>query len=161
MTAAIKTTERSVWITGHSLGGALALIAAWRLQRNFVAIQEVVTFGAPMIGNDAAAKAFEQEFSGKIYRFVDLDDVVPHLPSVSLIANAYMHCQNEIGLAAAQMAAAMNGLDALKQLVGSGEDGTVDGKVADAVWDVVRARIASHMIGTYQARVEAKCKELG
>jgi triacylglycerol lipase len=157
---AIKANERPVWITGHSLGGALALVAAWRLQRNFVAIQEIVTFGAPMIGNDAAAKAFEQEFSGKIYRFVDLDDVVPHLPSVSLIANAYTHCQNEVGLAAAQVAAAMNGLDALKQLAGRSGEGTIDVKVADQVWDIVRARIASHMIGTYQSRVEAKCKEL-
>ena len=115
-------------------------MAAWRLQRNFVAIQEIVTFGAPMIGNESAAKAFEQEFSGKIYRFVDLDDVVPHLPSVSLIANAYTHCQNEVGLAAVQVAAAMTGLDALKQLAGAGGEGTIDVKVADQVWDVVRGQ---------------------
>jgi triacylglycerol lipase len=157
---AIKTKERPVWITGHSLGGALALMAAWRLQRSFISIQEIVTFGAPMIGNDAAAKAFEQEFSGKIYRFVDLEDVVPHLPSVSLIANAYTHCQNEVGLGAEQVAAATNGLDAMKQAAGTSSDGTIDINMADQVWEVVRARIASHMIGTYQSRVEAKCKEL-
>jgi triacylglycerol lipase len=157
---AIKIKERPVWITGHSLGGALALMAAWRFQRSFVAIQEIVTFGAPMIGNDAAAKAFEQEFSGKIYRFVDLDDVVPHLPSVSLIANAYMHCQNEVGLSAVQLVAAVSGLDALKQAAGTSGDGTIDVNLADQVWEVVRGRIASHMIGTYQSRVEAKCKEL-
>ena len=157
---AIKTKERPVWITGHSLGGALALMAAWRLQRSFISIQEIVTFGAPMIGNDAAAKAFEQEFSGKIYRFVDLEDVVPHLPSVSLIANAYTHCQNEVGLSAVQVAAAATGLDALKQVAGTSGDGTIDANLADQVWEVVKGRIASHMIGTYQSRVEAKCKEL-
>jgi triacylglycerol lipase len=157
---AIKTKERPVWITGHSLGGALALMAAWRLQRSFISIQEIVTFGAPMIGNDAAAKAFEQEFSGKIYRFVDLEDVVPHLPSVSLIANAYTHCQNEVGLGAELVAAATNGLDAMKQAAGTSSDGTIDVNMADQVWEVVRARIASHMIGTYQSRVEARCKEL-
>ena len=32
---ALKTKERPLWITGHSLGGALALMAAWRFQRNF------------------------------------------------------------------------------------------------------------------------------
>jgi triacylglycerol lipase len=157
---AIKTKERPVWITGHSLGGALALMAAWRLQRSFVSIQEIVTFGAPMIGNDAAAKAFEQEFSGKIYRFVDLEDVVPHLPSVSLIANAYTHCQNEVGLSAIEVATATNGLDALKQVAGTSSDGTIDVTMADQVWEVVKCRIASHMIGTYQSRVEAKCKDL-
>lgn len=157
---AIKTKERPVWITGHSLGGALALMAAWRLQRSFVSIQEIVTFGAPMIGNDAAAKAFEQEFSGKIYRFVDLEDVVPHLPSVSLIANAYTHCQNEVGLSAIEVATSTNGLDALKQVAGTSSDGTIDVTMADQVWEVVKSRIASHMIGTYQSRVEAKCKDL-
>jgi hypothetical protein len=156
---AIKTKERPLWVTGHSLGGALALLAAWRLQRNFLAVQEIVTFGAPMIGNEAAAKAFEQEFAGKIFRYIDLEDVVPHLPSVSLIANAYTHCLTEVSLAATQLAAA-SGLDALKQAAGTSGDGSVDAAVADQLWEVVKGRIASHMIGTYQARVEAKCKEL-
>jgi hypothetical protein len=156
---ALKAKERPLWVTGHSLGGALALLAAWRLQRSFVSVQEIVTFGAPMIGNDAAAKAFEQEFPGKIFRYVDLEDVVPHLPSVSLVANAYTHCLNEVGLRAAQVAAAP-GLDALKQAAGTSSEGTVDAAVADQVWEVVKGRIASHMIGTYQARVEAKCQEL-
>ena len=95
---ALKTKERPLWITGHSLGGALALLAAWRFQRSFLAVHEIITFGAPMIGNDTASKAFEQEFAGKIFRYVDLEDVVPHLPSVSLLANAYTHCLNEVPL---------------------------------------------------------------
>ncbi len=53
-----KAKERPLWVTGHSLGGALALLAAWRLQRRFMAVQEVVTFGAPMVGNEAASQAF-------------------------------------------------------------------------------------------------------
>jgi triacylglycerol lipase len=153
-----KAKERPLWITGHSLGGAIALLAAWRLRRNFLAVQEVVTFGAPMIGNDTAAKAFEQEFGGKIYRYVDLEDVVPHLPSVSLLANAYQHCVNEVALSAAQAAAAAAGLQALAQAPGS--TAAIDPSVADQVWGLVRTRIASHMIDNYQARVEAKCKDL-
>ena len=85
-------------------------MAAWRFLRNFLPVQEIVTFGAPMIGNDTAARAFEQEFSGKIYRYVDLNDVVPHLPSVSLLANAYQHCLNEVAVSAAEVAAAAAGL---------------------------------------------------
>lgn len=157
---AIKAKDRPVWVTGHSLGGALALLAAWRLQRSFVSIHEIVTFGAPMIGNDVAAKAFEQEFSGKIYRFVDLEDVVPHLPSVSLIANAYTHCQHEVGLEAGPSVAVTNGLEALKGAASAGNDGAIDNTMADQLWEVVKARIMSHMIGTYQSRVEARCKEL-
>jgi triacylglycerol lipase len=154
---ALKTKERPLWVTGHSLGGAIALLAAWRLGRNFLSVHEIITFGAPMIGNAAAAKAFEQEFSGKIYRYVDLEDVVPHLPSVSLLANAYTHCLNEVSLSAAQaVTAAAAGLKALGQLPGTAESG-LDAGMADQVWGLVKSRIASHMIDNYQARVEAKC----
>ena len=66
ITEAVEASDRPLWITGHSMGGSLALLAAWRLQRNFITVHEVVTFGAPMTGNLAAAEAFEQEFAGKI-----------------------------------------------------------------------------------------------
>jgi hypothetical protein len=155
-----KTKERPLWITGHSLGGALALLSAWRFQRNFIGVHEIITFGAPMIGNDAAAKAFEREFPGKIFRYVDLDDVVPHLPTVSLVANAYTHCLNEVGLGAAQAAGTASGLDALKQAAGTSGQGVLDVAMADQLWNVVKGRIAAHMIGTYQTRVEAKSKEI-
>ena len=114
-----------------------------------------------MIGNDAAAKALEQEFSGKIYRFVDLEDVVPHLPSVSLLANAYKHCLNEIVMSAPEVA--MAAADGLKSLVSSTESPSgqnIDSNEAEHVWGMVQARIASHMIGNYQARVQAKCKDV-
>jgi len=156
---ALKAKERPLWVTGHSLGGALALLAAWRLQRNFLDVHEIVTFGAPMIGNDAAAKAFEKEFSGKIFRYVDLNDLVPHLPSVSLLANAYAHCLNEVALSAAQ-AGAVSGLDALKQSASTAAEGALDAAMVDQVWGMVKSRIDSHMIANYQARVEAKCKDL-
>jgi triacylglycerol lipase len=158
--AALKAKERPLWVTGHSLGGALALLAAWRLQRAFISVHEIVTFGAPMIGNEAAAKAFEKEFAEKIFRFVDIEDLVPHLPSVSLLANAYTHCQNEVSLS--PLAAAIAAADALKQSAGSGApaEGGLDPAAVEQVWVMVKNRIASHMIGSYQSRVEAKCKEL-
>ena len=155
-----KAKARPLWITGHSLGGAIALLAAWRFQRNFLAVHEIITFGAPMIGNDTAAKAFEQEFSGKIYRFVDLEDVVPHLPSVSLLANAYKHCLNEIVMSAPKVAmAAAAGLKSLIPVPGSPVAEGTSGDENEHVWGMVQARIASHMINNYQARIEAKCKD--
>ena len=155
-----KAKERPVWITGHSLGGAIALLAAWRFQRNFLAVHEIVTFGAPMIGNEAAAKAFEQEFSGKIYRYVDLEDVVPHLPSVSLLANAYKHCLAEVVMSAPKVAmAAAASLKAIVPKSAVAAEEKIDGEVAEHVWGMVQARIASHMIDNYQARIEAKCKD--
>ena len=156
--AAIKagSEERPVWVTGHSLGGALALLAAWRLQRQFIQVHEIVTFGAPMIGNDIAARAFEQEFAGKLFRYVDLEDPVPLLPSVSLVANTYAHSQAEVALAATKVASA---LETLKKGTGAAVQSILDATLIDEIWGMVQNRIGSHFISNYQTKVEDKFKD--
>jgi triacylglycerol lipase len=154
VTEATESGDRPLWVTGHSLGGALALMAAWRLQRNFVAIHEVVTFGSPMVGNDAAARAFEKEFAGKIFRYVNLEDPVPLLPSVSLVANSYSHCQAEVSMAAAALASA---LDTLKESAGSTMGQLLEATHVDRVWNAVQGHIAAHFIDHYQERVKERC----
>jgi hypothetical protein len=127
-----------------------------------MAVQEVVTFGAPMVGNEAAAQAFAREFPGKIFRYIDLEDLVPHLPTVSLIANAYSHCLSEVALSAAEAAAAQAALAALQPAAGAatGEGEPQLGPAAvEQVWEMVKGRIASHMIANYQARVQSRCQE--
>ena len=155
VTEAVETADRPLWVTGHSLGGALALLAAWRLQRSFVTVHEVVTFGAPMIGNDAAARAFEQEFAGKIFRYVNLEDPVPLLPSVSLVANSYAHCQSEVSMKAVQ--AAVSALEELKETAGSAVDRVIEATQIDLLWKAVQGRISAHFIDHYQERVKEKC----
>ena len=139
------------------LGRALALLAAWRLQRNFIAVHEVMTFGAPMIGNDTAARAFEAEFAGKIFRYVNFEDPVPLLPSVSLVANTYEHCQSEVALKAAQ--AAVSALDALKKSAGSAASQLLEASLIDNLWGIVQSRISAHFIDHYQERVKEKCQD--
>ena len=46
--AEMDRKERPLWITGHSLGGALAQLAAWRLNRKFISVHQVYTFGGGM-----------------------------------------------------------------------------------------------------------------
>lgn len=154
VTEATESGDRPVWITGHSLGGALALMAAWRLQRNFVSIHEVVTFGAPMVGNDAAARAFEKEFAGKIFRFVNLEDPVPLLPSISLVANSYAHCQSEVSMAAEALASA---IETLQESAGSAMGQVLEATHIDQVWKAVQNHISSHFIDHYQERVQERC----
>jgi len=158
---ALKAKDRPLWVTGHSLGGALALLAAWRFQRNFLPVCAVITFGAPMIGNETASKAFEQEFPGKIFRYVDIEDVVPLLPSVSLVANAYSHCQSEVCLSPVQATAATAELEALRSTDKSASEDMLTAAVMDQVWGAVKGRIAAHLIASYQARVQTRCKEIG
>jgi len=143
--------ERSVWVTGHSLGGAIALLCGWRLQQQFIQVHQICTFGAPMIGNDATAAAFAREFPDKIFRYVDAGDIVPLLPTVSLFSNAYMHCQREIVVGQLSSAALQEKIDALAQAAPGGE---INEQVESSLWDELRRGMPSHMMGNYLSRLE-------
>ncbi len=150
--AAMKAKERPIWVTGHSLGGALALLAAWRLQQNYMSIHQVVTFGAPMVGNDAAAAAFRKEFGEKIARFVDALDIVPLLPTVSLTANMYLHCDHEHRLDGGSEAPAQ---DAVTSLSVKAVDGVLSITLIDEFWGLLTSRVEHHMIPSYKSRIDA------
>ncbi len=154
--AAVQAKERPVWVTGHSLGGALALLAAWRFQQNFIQVHEVYTFGAPMIGNAAAAKAFEKDFPGKVYRFVDCGDPVPELPTFSLVANEYGHCVEEV-LLQTEHREESQAQPLLKSEFGE-EPSTTQPEVADKIWSFTQKRIQYHMIDHYSARIAEMLK---
>ena len=67
-----------VWFTGHSLGGALAMLSAYRFGKEFpgrVPI-EVFTFGAPCVGNAAFGRDFKS-LNIPAFRFVNHRDIVP------------------------------------------------------------------------------------
>ena len=69
----------SVQFTGHSLGGALATLAAMSFKAHGYSIADVVTFDAPMTGNIAQAQYATG--LGIVYeRHVHRDDLLPSLP---------------------------------------------------------------------------------
>jgi len=75
-------TKRAVWITGHSLGGALAVLAASRLARERPAmpVAGVYTFGQPRVGSEAWTKLLPIQLQQRIFRFVNDNDIVPLVP---------------------------------------------------------------------------------
>jgi len=68
-----------IWMTGHSLGAALATLCAGRYGH----VQGVYTFGSPRVGNDV----FKEKFDVNIYRIVNNDDIVSRVPP----PGAYRH----------------------------------------------------------------------
>lgn len=72
-----------VVVTGHSKGGALASLAALRLQYDAqFAPAGVFTYGSARAGNTQ----FARDYDAKIlhhWRFENTDDLVPHLPPVT------------------------------------------------------------------------------
>lgn len=65
-----------IWFTGHSLGAALATLAAAR----FPHTAGVCTLGSPRVGNRAFASAFSSRFGARARRYVADTDVVTHVP---------------------------------------------------------------------------------
>jgi triacylglycerol lipase len=144
----LKTAERPLWITGHSLGGALALLAAWLFQRRMIPVHQIYTFGGPMIGNDVAIEAFDREFAGKIFRYVNDPDPVPKLPTMSLVANQYAHCQKEITLGAAGAVGAA--ADFFQQYAKQAVNGVLHATLLDDIWKGLQARIGAHAMDNYR-----------
>ncbi|XP_020592681.1 phospholipase A1-Igamma1, chloroplastic-like [Phalaenopsis equestris] len=78
-----KGEEVSVTITGHSLGGALALLNAAEaasLLPSDLGIT-VISFGAPRVGNQAFGEMLKRK-GVKVLRLVTKQDVVPKMPGV-------------------------------------------------------------------------------
>jgi hypothetical protein len=144
-----KKSERPIWITGHSLGGALAMLTAWRFKRKFVPVHQVYTFGAPMIGNTQAAEAFDRELPDRIFRYVNFPDPVPKLPTISLIANHYGHCGKEILLGAAAATGA-SAVAYFQEMAGKTVDGVLNATLIDDIWNGLRDRLSAHFLDNYQ-----------
>ncbi|UZI33396.1 lipase family protein [Streptomyces sp. VB1] len=80
--AEFRDNEQSVWFTGHSLGGALAMLAGARmyLKEPRLAPDGVYTYGQPRVCDRLLAAACNKGFKNRMYRFVNNNDVVPQLP---------------------------------------------------------------------------------
>lgn len=78
----LAEAKRPIWITGHSLGGALAVLAASRLARERPAlpVAGVYTFGQPRVGSDAWTKTLPIQLQQRIFRYVNDNDIVPLVP---------------------------------------------------------------------------------
>lgn len=146
--AAVTKKDRPFFVTGHSLGGALALLAAWRLQRQMIPVHAVYTFGAPMVGNDIAAKAFEKEFPNRIFRYVDSGDMVPALPTISMFSNEYWHCLTEVIVGGTTHAS-----DSIKALASGSPDASMSQAVMDGVWNKATSGIQKHLMGNYISQI--------
>jgi triacylglycerol lipase len=81
----VNRGNKTIWITGHSLGGALAeLCAAQTLFVSKIPVQGVYTFGQPRVGSKEFAAAVNGALGSGIFRFVNDRDIVPRVPLFSM-----------------------------------------------------------------------------
>ncbi|MGE0861124.1 MAG: lipase family protein [Gammaproteobacteria bacterium] len=81
---------RPLWITGHSLGGALAALAAHRLAfEEKIRIAGLCTVGQPRCGDQAFCDALGSRLTGRYWRVVNHRDPVPRVPGT--VPHGYAH----------------------------------------------------------------------
>jgi len=76
-----RDRDQPVWISGHSLGGALAVLAAAKLVGgDELEVAGLYTFGQPPVGTLGFCRKFKERFANRFFRFVNHTDAVADLP---------------------------------------------------------------------------------
>lgn len=127
---------KKLYITGHSKGGSLAFLAAYRLAKAGIPIAGVYTFAAARPGDVTFRDAYDLAVP-ETWRFEFQDDIVPHLPPRT-------HAWIDI----------MQGLRAIQNFatnLGWGDAVDRDAKQAvDDLVDQIRAQVANQYIAPGQ-----------
>jgi triacylglycerol lipase len=79
-----------LWLTGHSLGGALAMLCALAWEG---AVEGVYTFGQPRVGDSAFCARYDSALKSRTFRIIHADDIVARVP---WLLGAYRHSGHEI-----------------------------------------------------------------
>ncbi len=114
--AGTPCAEKRLWLTGHSLGGALALLYAWRFVTGYGynPFAGIYTFGQPRVGDAAFRDSYNEPLSRPAdtlsppsgeragrgaglldctWRVVNAVDIVPHVP---WLLGCYRHAGHEV-----------------------------------------------------------------
>ena len=72
----------TLWLTGHSLGGALAVLcgAAFSMTNTIRLVSGVYTFGQPRVGLFNFCNNYNQLLRSRTFLFVNREDLVPRVP---------------------------------------------------------------------------------
>ncbi|XP_027367473.1 uncharacterized protein LOC113873520 isoform X2 [Abrus precatorius] len=113
-----------VYVTGHSLGGALATLLALELSSNQLAKQGTISismynFGSPRVGNKRFAEVYN-EIVKDSWRVVNHRDIIPTVPRLM----GYCHVEQPVFLAAGVLRNALEN----KDILGDGYEGDVLGE---------------------------------
>ncbi|MDY6784545.1 MAG: lipase family protein [Cyanobacteriota bacterium] len=78
----LRTKNQPIWLTGHSLGGALATLASATIDNELpdYEIAGIYTFGQPRVGDGIFSKFCDERTKERYFRAVNNNDIVPRIP---------------------------------------------------------------------------------
>lgn len=137
--------NKPIRTTGHSLGGAIAVIVAMYLQRDGYQLEQIVTFGQPKVTNVTGADVFA---SLPVIRVVTPKDIVPLVPPLSPLQlknlDIYWHLGTEVILLSDKDYAVTEGFKSMMRAT----------KFVSSVPD--ETNINAHQMGTYFVLINQK-----
>ncbi|MCL1036198.1 lipase family protein [Shewanella submarina] len=77
----MRDSKRPLFITGHSLGGAMATIAAAKFIHEDIPFTSVYTFGQPRVMSRETSRVFNMECQSRFHRFHNNNDLVTRVPA--------------------------------------------------------------------------------
>jgi triacylglycerol lipase len=80
-----------LFVTGHSLGGALGVAVAHELGGMNCTAEAVCTYGMPRAGDGNFAATYDARLGKRTFRFVHGDDLVPTVPPANLAGVRHQH----------------------------------------------------------------------
>jgi hypothetical protein len=83
----VAKSRAHLWVAGHSLGGALAVLAAARLKSLEVCTPLVLTYGQPAVGFADFVASFNSKLPSRLWHVINQQDIVPRVPPTP-----YHHC---------------------------------------------------------------------
>ncbi|HVT29987.1 MAG TPA: lipase family protein [Lacipirellulaceae bacterium] len=122
---ALVNNTRTLWFSGHSLGGAMAAICAGRCRLSYIRSnpRALFTFGSPRVGSRRYVNYVQIE----TYRWVNNNDIVPRVPPAWL---GFRHKGQEVYLNAYGKIRELTGWQRLKDrwrgFVRGLEEGRID-----------------------------------
>lgn len=87
-----KYKPKRLYITGHSLGASIAVLAALDLKISFGYQSVLYTFASPRTGDESFVKLFTSTL-GQSYRVEGINDPIPRFPT---ILQGYVHIPTQI-----------------------------------------------------------------
>lgn len=87
----------NILVTGHSLGGAIATLAALELRIIYGNSVHLINFGSPRVGNKSFANKVNELFNGdNSFRVTHDNDPVPSVPFKLFWDFGYHHISREV-----------------------------------------------------------------
>jgi triacylglycerol lipase len=142
-------------LTGHSLGGAVALILAIYLDADQFNVEQVTTFGQPKVTNIAGANKIQHINIIRVVTPLDLVPLVPLFDPLDLSnVDVYWHAGQEVILLANSQYAVLQGTESMLRASGFTQrllsEENLQHHQMTLYQNMVRARIKSSKLVPYQ-----------